>query len=257
MSGGDFCTARALVLEYNGAPSSVTNFAAGVPPLLKPSDSPSDAPDDSSNRGQSDQQDVERTDETSAKWQLTSEAFQKLLACFSLDPEEAAREYELARRNLIRFFEWRSVPDADNWTDETINRAARRIDEGQKIENLMAYLYGIARRILKEVDRYRDRSPKPLDEVTKNIKAKESEIIEPDARQVCFDRCLEELSGKDRDLILDYFQSEGGAKIRSRQGIADRLGIPLNALRIRVHRIRKTLENCISECLQVKLARND
>ena len=234
----------------------VPNLTAGVPALLKPSDSPSNPPD-ASNRAPSDQRDVERTDETSAKWQLTPEAFQKLLASFSSDPEVAAREYELARRNLIRYFEWRTVADAEDWADETINRAARRIDEGQKIDKLMAYLYGIARLILKEVDRYRDRAPKSLDEVGNDIKATESEIIEPDERQLCFDHCLEELSPENRDLILDYFQEEGGAKIRSRQGIADRLGIPLNALRIRVHRIRKTLENCIAACLQVKLARND
>jgi DNA-directed RNA polymerase specialized sigma24 family protein len=63
-----------------------------------------------------------------------------------------------------------------------------------------------------------------------------------DPRQDCFDECLERLREKERTLILDYYQEEGHAKIENHKEMAARMGIPLNALRIRVHRIRVRLE---------------
>jgi len=184
--------------------------------------------------------------------------FEKLLRQFSADRDEAGELYEFARRKLIRFFEWRSIGSAEECVDEVMERAARRIDEGQKIDNLMAYLFGIARIVYKEKLRERDRTPQSLDETRPDVRPSNTpEPVEPDERQLCFDKCLAELPPDNRDLILDYFEGTGGAKIRSRQGIADRLGIPLNALRIRVHRIRKSLEDCIAECLAATFVRND
>jgi RNA polymerase sigma factor (sigma-70 family) len=76
-----------------------------------------------------------------------------------------------------------------------------------------------------------------------------SESEESDRRLACFDQCLATLSADVRELIINYYQEEKHAKIIGRQQLADQFGIPLNALRIRVHRIRKTLEACIQDCL--------
>lgn len=174
-----------------------------------------------------------------------------------MDREEASREYERARQKLIRYFEWRSVLGAEDWADETMNRAARRIDEGQKIDKLMSYLYGVARHIYKEILRDPNQNAANVDDLDRNLPDNKPVFVDPDARQLCFDKCLAGLSTDNQDLILEYFQGEGGVKIRGRQSIADRLEIPLNALRIRVHRIRKSLENCIADCLRQNLVRND
>jgi DNA-directed RNA polymerase specialized sigma24 family protein len=91
------------------------------------------------------------------KWSLTTQAFEKLLNAFSLDREEGAAKYEVIRQKLIRYFEWRSIAQADEYADETINRVARRIDEGQQIENLSGYFYGVARMVSKEALKERDR----------------------------------------------------------------------------------------------------
>ncbi len=48
---------------------------------------------------------------------------------------------------------------------------------------------------------------------------------------------------------MEYYQEEKGKKIAGRKGLAERLGITLNALRIMVHRIRLNLEECVRECL--------
>ena len=156
----------------------------------------------------------------------------------------------------MRFFEWRAVGAAEEYADETINRVARRIDEGQNIDKLMAYIFGVARVILKEATKDRERAPIALDDAPEATRQKAPEPVDPDARQICLDQCLDELGVESRDLILSYYEGQGRAKIDNRQILADKLQIPLNALRIRVHRIKRTLENCLAECLQGAAARN-
>ena len=180
---------------------------------------------------------------------LTQQAFNKLLTCFSPDPEKAGIEYETTRRKLMRFFMSRSVDSADVATDETINRVARRIDEGKEIDNLVGYFYGVARKVFQEILKERDRVPIPIEDAPQALRQKAPEPIEPDQRLRCFDRCLEALAPESRMLILEYYQGEGRTKIDHRHDLAGRLHIPLNALRIRVHRIRVNLEQCIQECL--------
>lgn len=191
------------------------------------------------------------------KWPMTSQAFDKLLAAFAPDREEAGKEYERIRTRLIRYFEWRTVVPGDDWADETFNRVARRIDEGKVIDDLIAFIFGVARHICKEVIRDRDREPAPLDETRESQYAPAPDPVESDDREDCFDRCMEKLLPDNRDLILEYYQEERRAKIQLRQRIAERLHIPLNALRIRAHRIRISLEKCIGECLQTRQVRNE
>jgi DNA-directed RNA polymerase specialized sigma24 family protein len=77
--------------------------------------------------------------------------------------------------------------------------------------------------------------------------------IEPESEIAldCLDRCLEGLTVDSRQLIVDYYQEERRAKIELRQQLAEKLGIPLNALRIRAHRIRATLEKCVTKCVEL------
>ena len=169
---------------------------------------------------------------------------------FSPDREDAGMQYELTRRKLVRFFEWRGIEAADDHADETINRVARRIDEGQTIENLRSYFYGVARIISLEALKERERAPVALDDAPQSLQQRVTEDVEPEARLMCLDRCLESLPVDHQQLIVDYYQEEKRAKIELRQELADRLRIPLNALRIRAHRIRMRLERCITNCLQ-------
>jgi len=159
---------------------------------------------------------------------------------------------------VLRYFEWRSVVTADECADETLDRVARRIAEGQKIDKLMPYIFATARHIHQEVIKARNERPEiPVDEVQpKYLVIVEPEIVAPDVRLICFDRCLEELEPDDRDLVLGYYEGEGREKIDNRQDLAKKRKISLNALRILVHRIKRTLEDCIVECLKTEAARN-
>ena len=195
---------------------------------------------------------VTSTKRTSAtgKYAITQQAFDKLLVCLASDRNEAGVQFEVIRSKLVRFFEWRSVLTPDEYADETLDRVARRIDEGQEVNNLRGYIYGVARMVLKEEIREREREFVPLDEIGDRIPEEPPAPPEPEAREVCFDRCLDKLAPESKSLILDYYQEERRAKIELRQQLAERLRIPPNALRIRAHRIRINLEKCIINCLQ-------
>jgi RNA polymerase sigma factor (sigma-70 family) len=193
---------------------------------------------------------LDKADALKGTWSITQEAFDTLLSRFSTDRDKAALEYEITRRKLVRFFQARAVQTADECADETINRVARRISEGQHVENLGSYFYGVARMIFKEWIKERERAPLALDEAPQSLNQIAPEQEEPDVLLICFDRCLEALEPETRQLIIEYYQEERRAKIELRQKLAERLHIPLNALRIRAHRIRVHLESCVRTCLE-------
>jgi DNA-directed RNA polymerase specialized sigma24 family protein len=76
--------------------------------------------------------------------------------------------------------------------------------------------------------------------------------VEPDdeaqTRVECLQRCLQNLSDENRDMILAYYAEDKSAKIENRKQLAERLQVPLNALRIRALRVREKLEKCITHC---------
>jgi hypothetical protein len=60
---------------------------------------------------------------------------------------------------------------------------------------------------------------------------------------------LELLTPEDREMIITYYRGERATKIRNRKQLADRTGLGENALRIRTHRIRVRLAQCVEGCL--------
>ena len=181
-------------------------------------------------------------------WKLTELAFNKLLSSLSPDREEAANRYELLRRKLIRFCESNNGMPAEDGADEIINRVARKIDEGVAIANVFSYSYGVAKMVLKEFWREGDRLRTLAHTLSVTADPGES-FNDEDVRLRCFDSCLEELPKDHQKLLLEYYREERHAKIELRRELADQMNIPLNALRIRVHRIRRTLEECVKTCL--------
>jgi DNA-directed RNA polymerase specialized sigma24 family protein len=182
------------------------------------------------------------------KWTLTQEAFDKLLVALGCDPDTAAAKYLEIRTNLTRFFEWRGCSFPEDHADETINRIAKRVAEGEAILNHSGYAMGVARLLLLEINKGRQREQLALAEI-----GTASEVYEePDDgenRLVCLRSCLQMLSGDNRELILQYYDGEKGVKIQNRKKLMDRLGIPVNTLRMRALRLRERLQSCVEECV--------
>lgn len=209
------------------------------------------------------QPDRQESDDTSVparrgahtKWVLTAEALDQLLCHFSPDPEQAAKLYETMRVKLTRFFEWHSSISAERDVDETFDRVARRISEGEIISNLSAYFSSVARLVFMESLRERTRT-ETLDAVPEIAAELPRDDDQNEARLRCLDDCLGRLPVESRKLILAYYHDEKRTKINRRKQLADALDIPLNALRIRAHRIRVNLEECVTNCLKSWNPRN-
>lgn len=180
---------------------------------------------------------------------LEPEAFAAFLTRLAPDPERAGAEYEELRQMLVKFFECRGVAWAEELSDEVFNRVARRLAEGEAIENLPDYCFSTARFVLLEQTRSPERRRVEFDTLPPLI-APELEDAEEDARLACLRSCLQSLPTDSRALILEYYQDTKRAKIDVRQTIAARLGITRNALANRMVRLRSQLEQCILRCVK-------
>ena len=188
------------------------------------------------------------------KWTLTQEAFDRLLDALGPDREAAGVRYLEIRRNLVRLFEWRGCSTPDEYADETINRCAKKIDEGEAIREMGTYAIGVARMVLREMARDRSRQARPLEEAPEPSVMPAEPDARPESRLECLRNCLGQLSPDTRDLILHYYQGDKGNKIKSRKSLTERLGIPANTLRMRALRVRERLQLCMEACLQRRAA---
>lgn len=185
-------------------------------------------------------------------WTLTAEAFARFLTCLDSDPEKAGEKYEAIRQTLVKFFDWRGAHFPEDCADETLNRVTRKIDEGDVIQDVATYCHGVARLVFLEKLKSPDSRRTDFEELPP-LAAAEPEVEEPDARQECFNHCLRELPAESQQILLQYYQDEKRAKINNRLTLAERLGIPLNALRNRVQRLRDKLEQCVHRCQKKNL----
>lgn len=186
---------------------------------------------------------------TKHEWVMTQEAFDRLLASLDADREQAGQKYVRLRLKLVKYFEWHRAAFPDREADVTLNRVARRIEEGQAVHSLNAYCYGVARLVFAEALRAQQKEREVFEcEPTADAPEEEPDS-DAELRSQCLDRCLRALPDESRDLILEYYEGEKGGKVEGRKRLAERLGIPLNALRIRAHRIRMSLEACVRECV--------
>ncbi|MFY9619493.1 MAG: hypothetical protein WAQ99_06745 [Pyrinomonadaceae bacterium] len=180
-------------------------------------------------------------------WVLTQEAFDALLGWLDSNREVAAEKYERIRNRLIKIFACRGCFEAEDLADETINRVTSKLADIQPgFEGDPArYFYAVAKKILLEHSR-----PKP----TPPLPQPSSDDEETELMYQRLELCLEKLTPANRELVLGYYQEEKHAKIENRKARAARLGIAVNALRIRAHRIRAWLQECVQQSLQATAA---
>jgi len=183
------------------------------------------------------------------KWALTQEAWDGLLASLGEDREQAGKKYIEIRSNLTRFFEWRGCPFPEDHADETINRVAKRIAEGEEIRNASSYCIGVARMLLLEINKERAKEQQAMGEMA-GSQAFDSDESSGEAQIDCLRSCLQVLPPENRDLIIEYYQGEKGAKIQNRKRLTERFGVPVNTLRMRALRLREKLQGCVEDCLR-------
>ena len=184
------------------------------------------------------------------KWSLTQEAFDALLTALGPDRDRAADRYLEIRRNLVRLFEWRACPAPDEYADETLNRCARKIGEGEEIRDVATYAIGVARMLLREMSRDRAKDIRPLEDAPEPSTQPHEIDDESERRMHCVRTCLGQLTPENRELILHYYHGEKGDKIQNRKGLTRIFGLGASGLRMRALRLRQSLQLCSENCLQ-------
>jgi DNA-directed RNA polymerase specialized sigma24 family protein len=179
-------------------------------------------------------------------WVLSQEQFDALLNWLAPEREQAGQKYEEIRTRLIKIFTCRGCYEPEDLADETINRVINRLTEiqGHFKGDQARYFYGVANKVHLEYLRRKQ---------LQHIDAPKSDSSRVEAEFKCLEHCLNQLSAENRHLVVQYYQLERQARIDQRKTLAKEFGIKLNALRIRAHRIRATLLECVQECLDRNL----
>jgi DNA-directed RNA polymerase specialized sigma24 family protein len=188
---------------------------------------------------------------------LTQIAFARLLEWLDDGTDSQGRTYLEMRRRLVSYFDRRNRPFADELADETFNRIGRTLETDGAIATTppARYCYVIARFVLLEDIRRgsrtvavdEGRTAAVIERGLTNSGVSEEALLR-EKRLTCLDRCLQELKPAQRDLAIEYYRDAKRQRIDRRRGIAERLGITMNALGIRASRIRTTLETCMNAC---------
>lgn len=176
---------------------------------------------------------------------ITQESFDRLLNWLDADRERAGDKYEAIRRRLITIFTCRGCREAEDLADETINRVIIRLPEiiESYVDDPALYFYGVAQKV--HLEHLRKKPPPNV--AAQPPPAADEEDDERDYE--CLEECISRLPASSRELVLEYYAEEKQAKIDRRKQLAQRLGIALNALRIRAYRIRAALQECVQNCL--------
>jgi DNA-directed RNA polymerase specialized sigma24 family protein len=195
------------------------------------------------------------------RWAITREAFDRMLAELHSDSERAGEQYEKIRRKLVKLFEWRGCAHAEECADETFNRVAQKVCEGTSIwaDDPYSYFHGVALNVLREYWKSAEQTEKTLEEMAQiqGLSADPEDLLSRETEQrvkerllECLNQCLQKLPPNNLHLITRYHLGEEALDKSRRKVLAQSLGIPLNALRIRAYRIRVAVEECVRNCIE-------
>lgn len=179
------------------------------------------------------------------------ESFDEILAWLNPDREVAGTMYVQLRHDLAKIFTWNRCNDPEGLTDEVMDRVAKKVHHlRQTFEgDPKLFFYGVARNLIKESPKRVKMHVSLEDTDLPATTVNETEEETAQTREECLHACLQKLTSKKRELILAYYSKEKQAKIDHRTELARQLGTSVETLRVRVYRIRATLEECIERCL--------
>ncbi len=174
----------------------------------------------------------------------THDEFEKLLLWFDSNRNQAGERLRAVQARLIRIFVSRGCLDAETLADEVINRVAVRIDKvKQTYPNPLLCCVAFVDNVHHEYVRHQKKiaqmapppSPRPAEELEKEDK--------------CLEECMAERTEAERYFVLCYFQGEKGIRVENRKKLARELGLSASALRCQAHRLRRTVRECLQDCI--------
>jgi DNA-directed RNA polymerase specialized sigma24 family protein len=189
---------------------------------------------------------------------LTQTTLDCLLQWLDSDRAVAGQKYEQVRRSLIKVFASRGCDDAEGLADETLTRVAQK---AQVIAptykgNPNLFFYGVAKNVFREY--LRNRSREVAVEEIENHQRKRAILVfqidqEESANEMrlkCVRECLQNLATEHHQMLTRYYKEDSSAKIESRKALAEQYRMSVNALRLKVHRLRESVRQCVVTCLE-------
>lgn len=192
-------------------------------------------------------------------WVLTEEAQDKLLAL--LHPVRAQAEVEYLRyrdriiKKLSYMLQLKNSPVLDDLADVAFDRFARRVEEGEEIASVWAYLSGVADKVVKEywksVEAKMARTQVTFDELTPGQTPSVDPLEDLAQAEKEFDlnaleKCREtDLTVDERTTLDVYYYGSGRERIERRKALAQKLNKKIEAVRTEVNRLNAVLRDCI------------
>jgi len=189
---------------------------------------------------------------------LTQTTLDCLLQWLDNDRAAAGQKYEHVRRSLIKVFASRGCDDAEGLADETLTRVAQKVQVIAPTYkgNPNLFFYGVAKNVFREY--LRNRSRQVAGEEIENHQRKRAILLfqthqEESANQMrlkCLAECLQNLAIDHRQMLTRYYKEDSSAKIEGRKALAEQYHMSVNALRLKVHRLRESVRQCVLTCLE-------
>jgi DNA-directed RNA polymerase specialized sigma24 family protein len=182
---------------------------------------------------------------------VSKDDFEHFLLTLDSDKDNAAEKFLRLRAGIESFFEWRDCENIEELTDIVFDRVVRKIVAGEEVENIEAFSVSIARFVVLEHKRKSVRMTELNEIEDRESFADRIENDDLKRRNIdCLRKCLGKLPEKKRRLLLEYFDTEETTMITKRRGLAEKLELSLNSLRIRVSRLKSKLERCTKDCCE-------
>ena len=159
------------------------------------------------------------------------------------DRTQAGEKYQEIYERLVFILTRKGSSHPEELADKVMNRVALKIDEiaEKYVGDPSLYFYGVANFVfLESLHKQPAVSLMPLPD----------SAAEKELRHTCLEKCLHALPARERELIDNYFQFDHHSKSDFRREMAERNGISLDTLRMRVHRTKKQLKDCLTKCIE-------
>ncbi len=162
------------------------------------------------------------------------------------------------RRKLVCFFCARGCTEPEDLAVDTLLRVALKCREvdSRGFADCTGYFYGVARNVLHEWQRRSSADAAGRESFRTEFVRLHLPEAHSWAEQELVHRylgmCLAALTERARQLILSYYREDRAAKVEHHRALAGDVGKSVNSLRIEVHRIRKSVRECLFERLRAE-----
>jgi DNA-directed RNA polymerase specialized sigma24 family protein len=125
-----------------------------------------------------------------------------------------------------------------------LDLAVRRLSEKASVDNVRAFTYGIARKVLLNLRKKRARQRRALADLLRQLR-EQPDGYQVEARYDCLERCLAEYPDDQGQIILRCFKIPWGG----RRELAEELRTTPEDLAQLIFKAKPKLRECIEKCL--------